>query len=44
MPGRVPMDDPPGRLEAVAAIHALRRAVITENPLDAKVQRLVHFG
>ncbi len=42
--GRVPIDDPPGRLEAVEAIHALRRAVITENPLDAMVQLLVHFG
>ncbi len=33
-----------GRLEAVEAIEALRRAVVAENPLGAKNQHLVHFG
>ncbi len=33
-----------GRLEAVEVIEALRRALITENPLRAKQQQLVHFG
>ncbi len=34
----------PGRLEAVEAIDALRRALVTENPLGPKTQLLVHFG
>ena len=33
-----------GRLEAVEAIAALRRALVTENPLGPKSQQLVHFG
>ncbi len=33
-----------GRLEAVEAIEALRRALLTENPLGPKSQQLVHFG
>ena len=33
-----------GRLEAIEAIHALRRALVTENPLGARNQPLVHFG
>ena len=33
-----------GRLEAVEVIDALRRALVTENPLGAKQQHLVHFG
>ncbi len=34
----------PGRLEAVEAIDALRRALVTENPLGPKNQQIVHFG
>ncbi len=33
-----------GRLEAVEAIDALQQALVTENPLGAKQQELVHFG
>ncbi len=33
-----------GRLEAVEVIEALQQALVTENPLGAKQQELVHFG
>jgi len=33
-----------GRLDAVEAIEALRRALLTDNPLEPRVQQLVHFG
>ena len=33
-----------GRIEAVEAIEALRRALLAENPLEPRVQQLVHFG
>ena len=47
--GEVPLPIEPeaslaGRLEAVEVIGALRRALVTENPLGAKQQQLVHFG
>ena len=32
-----------GRLEAVEAVQALRRALVTDNPLGQKIQQLVHF-
>ena len=33
-----------GRLDAVEAIEALRQALLTNNPLEPRVQQLVHFG
>ena len=33
-----------GRLDAVEAIEDLRRVLLAENPLDPRVQQLVHFG
>ncbi len=33
-----------GHLEAVEAVQALRRALVTDNPLGQKIQQLVHFG
>ena len=33
-----------GRIEAVEAIEALRRALLAENPLEPRVQQLVHFA
>jgi 4-carboxymuconolactone decarboxylase len=33
-----------GRLDAVEAIEALRRALLADNPLEPRVQQLVHFG
>ncbi|MGC8463159.1 MAG: carboxymuconolactone decarboxylase family protein [Acidimicrobiales bacterium] len=33
-----------GRVEAVEAIEALRRALLAENPLEPRVQQLVHFA
>ncbi len=33
-----------GRLEAVESIEALRRTLLADNPLEPRVQQLVHFG
>lgn len=33
-----------GRLDAVEAIERLRRTVLAGNPLEPRVQQLVHFG
>lgn len=33
-----------GRLDAVEAIETLRRALLADNPLEPRVQQLVHFG
>lgn len=33
-----------GRLEAVEAIEVLRRALLADNPLEPRVQQLVHFA
>lgn len=33
-----------GRLTAIEAIEALRQAVLADNPLEPRVQQLVHFG
>jgi len=41
---RIELAELTGRLDAVEVIEALRRALVTENPLGAKQQQLVHFG
>lgn len=33
-----------GRLDAVEAIEAMRRALLADNPLEPRVQQLVHFA
>jgi 4-carboxymuconolactone decarboxylase len=33
-----------GRLEAVESIETLRRTLLADNPLEPRVQQLVHFG
>ena len=41
---RLAVAEAAGRLAAVEAIEALRRALLAENPLEPRVQQLVHFA
>ncbi|MHB1172872.1 MAG: carboxymuconolactone decarboxylase family protein [Lacisediminihabitans sp.] len=41
---RLSVAEPAGRLGAVEAIEELRRVLLAENPLDPRVQQLVHFA
>ncbi len=42
--GRIAVAEATGRLEAVEAIEQLRSVLLAGNPLDARVQQLVHFA
>lgn len=41
---RIDVAEATGRLEAVEAIEELRRVLLAGNPLEARVQQLVHFA
>ena len=41
---RLAVAEATGRLDAVEAIETLRRAVLADNPLEPRVQQLVHFA
>lgn len=41
---RIAVAEATGRLEAVETIEQLRKALLAGNPLDARVQQLVHFA
>jgi len=41
---RIAVAEVTGRLDAVEAIEQLRSALLAGNPLDARVQQLVHFA
>lgn len=41
---RIAVAEATGRLEAVEAIEELRRVLLAGNPLEARVQQLVHFA
>lgn len=41
---RIALAELAGRRDAIDAIERLRRVLITENPLDARTQQLVHLG
>lgn len=41
---RIAVAEATGRLDAVETIEQLRRVLLSENPLDARTQQLVHFA
>jgi 4-carboxymuconolactone decarboxylase len=41
---RLAVAEATGRLDAVKTIEALRQALLVANPLEPRVQQLVHFG
>jgi 4-carboxymuconolactone decarboxylase len=41
---RISVAEATGRLQAVETIEELRRALLADNPLDARIQQLVHFA